>query len=414
MAAGEPKIVRCAIYTRQSVVGAGGDPAVGSCAVQRDLCFDFVRSMAWRGWYPMAERFDDEGESGASIDRPALDALVARVEAGAVGRVIVYRLDRLTRKLSDWARLAALFEHFDVGLTVVAGGVHAEGGSLARMQLNMLAVFAELERDMIAERLADARAARKARGERSAGQLPLGYASDPATKQLVVVEAEADVVRWFFDEAAKGLRTSEILSRARSLGLHGKRSEPRAWASRGVLRMLRNPVYAGRRPDGQPAMHEPIVAPELFDRVQSVITARRTRHPTTRAKTDPRTDPFFLRGLLVCERCGKKMTTSTSARRTKRRSAKAPRYYRCRTQRCGGGQVAAGEVETEVLDLLRAPGRSWPASTKAKAAEIAECWDLLWPVHRSAELARVFDTIAWRARTRRLIVKAAAGSFDDH
>jgi len=115
-----PLPVRCGIYTRQSVV-RDGDPAIASCKVQRTKCIEFIRSMAWRGWFVAGEHFDDEGQSGATTDRPGLAKLLRRIEDGAVHRVIVYRLDRLTRRLADWAKLAAVFERHDIGLTVARG-----------------------------------------------------------------------------------------------------------------------------------------------------------------------------------------------------------------------------------------------------------------------------------------------------
>ncbi len=210
--------------------------------------------MAWRGWYPIGERFDDEGYSGATIERPGLERLIARIQDGDIQRVIVYRLDRLTRKLTDWALFARVFERFNVGLTIVHGAIDAEAGSLARLQLNLLATFAELERDMIGERLADARAAKKARGERAAGRVPLGYAADPKTKQLVIVESEAAVVRWFFTAAGSGKSTAELVARANALRLVAKNGKRGEWSARAVLRLLQNPVYAGRRPDGATAL----------------------------------------------------------------------------------------------------------------------------------------------------------------
>lgn len=97
--------MRCAVYTRQSVKRAGDDPAITSCAIQRTLCTEFIRSKTWEFWYPIAERFDDEGESGATLERPGLAKLLQRIEEGDVHRVIVYRVDRLTRKLTDLSRL---------------------------------------------------------------------------------------------------------------------------------------------------------------------------------------------------------------------------------------------------------------------------------------------------------------------
>ncbi len=259
-----------------------------------------------------------------------------------------------------------VFERFNVGLTVVHGAIDAEAGSLARLQLNLLATFAELERDMIGERLADARATKKARGERAAGRVPLGYAADPKTKQLVIVESEATVVRWFFTEAGSGKSTAELVARANALRLIAKNGKRGEWSARSVLRLLQNPVYAGRRPDGAAAVHTALLPVVLYERVQAAIVARKTRATTTRSKVDERDDPFLLRGLLVCEGCGRTMTTSMSTALTKKTAPKAPRYYRGRTDGCDGGQIAASAVEGMVLDALRRPQWNWPDSAKER------------------------------------------------
>ncbi len=398
-------LIRCAVYTRQSVVRAGDDPALASCAVQRTLCTEFIRSLAWRGWYPVGEHFDDEGYSGATIERPGLERLIARGQDGDLQRVIVYRLDRLTRKLTDWALLVRVFERFNVGLTVVHGAIDAEAGSLARLQLNLLATFAELERDMTGERLADARAAKKARGERAAGRVPLGYVTEPRTKQLVIAEEEAAIVRWFFTEAGGGKSTADLVTRANVLRLVAKNGKRGEWSTRAVLRLLQNPVYAGRRPDGAAAVHTALVPAELFERVQNAIAARKTRATTTRSKVDEREDPFLLRGLLICEACGRTMTTSMSTALTKKAAAKAPRYYRCRTDGCDGGQVAAADAEGMILDALRRPQWNWPDSAKERLGQLASTWDALWPQNRRRALAEAFERLTWRSRSRRLLVR---------
>ncbi|MDQ3091567.1 MAG: recombinase family protein [Actinomycetota bacterium] len=185
--------------------------------------------------------------------------------------------------------------------------------------------------------------------------MPIGYAADPQTKQVVIVESEAAVVRWFFTEAGGGKPTADLVTRANALRLVAKNGRRGEWSTRAVLRLLQNPVYAGRRPDGAAAVHTALVPAELFERVQSAISARKTRATTTRSKVDEREDPFLLRGLLVCEACGRAMTTSMSTALTKKTAAKAPRYYRCRTDGCGGGQVAAADAEGMILDALRRP-----------------------------------------------------------
>lgn len=309
----DPRWVRCAVYTRQSVKRSGDDPAVTSCALQRTLCTEFIRNKTWEFWYPIAERFDDEGESGATLERPGLAKLLRRIEAGDVHRVIVYRVDRLTRKLSDLARLASHFERHRVRLTIVHGNIDADAGSLAGLQVNMLATFAEWEREIIRERLADRRGTIKARGERSAGRVPLGYHANPATKQLVIDEKPAATVRWFFREAAKGTTTNDLVKKA-----NRKKLAARNWSSRTELRLLTNQTYAVHRPDGAPGRHDPIVSAEQFSKVQALIDGRRTRVPTKPGERDADEqrviellNPFVLRGLITCGTCEKTMSPSS-------------------------------------------------------------------------------------------------------
>ncbi len=368
--------MRCAVYTRQSVRRAGDDPAVTSCALQRTLRTEFIRNKTSEFCCPVAERFDDEGESGATLERPGLAKLLRRVEEGEVRRVIVYRVDRLTRKLADLARLAELFEQHHIGLTIVSGNIDADAGSLAGLQVNMLATFAEWERDIIRERIADMRGAIKARGERSAGRVPLGYRVDPTTKQLVVDEGAAAAVRWFFSEAAKGTTTNDLVKKANREKLAAK-----IWSSRAVLRLLTNQTYAGQRPDGAPGRHAPIVSAELFLKVQALIDGSRTRVPTkpSARNADERQvialfDPFLLRGLIACGTCGKTMSPSMSeaitpklVKRLQRKPNAVPRFYRCRTAGCTG-QLPALEAEDMVREALDHAPASWSAEDKAKLA----------------------------------------------
>ena len=126
-------LLRCAVYTRPSVARPGDDPALASCAVQRENCLDFIRARSRHGWHALDEHFDDEGYSGANVERPALERLVDLIAARGVDRIVVYRLDRLTRSLVDWARIAAMLRKQNIKLSVVAGGLDTDDGSVARM-----------------------------------------------------------------------------------------------------------------------------------------------------------------------------------------------------------------------------------------------------------------------------------------
>jgi DNA invertase Pin-like site-specific DNA recombinase len=409
----DPRWVRCAVYTRRSVKRPGDDPAVTSCALQRTLCTEFIRSKTWDFWYPIAERFDDEGESGATLERPGLAKLLRRIEDGDIHRVIVYRLDRLTRKLADLARLAELFEQHHIGLTIVSGNIDADAGSLAGLQVNMLATLAEWEREIIRERIADMRGTIKARGERSAGRVPLGYRTDPATKQLVIDEGAAAAVRWFFSEAAKGTTPNDLVKKANRKNLAKK-----SWSSRAVLRLLTNQTYAGHRPDGAPGRHAPIVSAELFSKVQALIDGRRTRAPTKPGERDAEEqkalelfNPFLLRGLITCGTCTRTMSPSMSealtlklVKRLRRNPNAVPRFYRCRTAGCAG-QVPALEIEQVVRDALDHPPETWSAEDKAKLATYAAAFDLMWPINQKRVFGACCAAVVWNRKRDGLDIK---------
>jgi site-specific DNA recombinase len=178
----ERRVIRCAIYTRQSVVRPN-DTDFTSCDAQREACLELVRARAPDGWTALDERFNDVGESGATIERPALTRLLARVAAGGVDRVVVHRLHRLTRSVSDWANLVGTFKRRGTALTIVVGDIHLGDLAMSDLMLNVLGRFAEFEREIIGERLRDARAALRRRGIRNAGRVPFGYSSDPLSHQ---------------------------------------------------------------------------------------------------------------------------------------------------------------------------------------------------------------------------------------
>jgi hypothetical protein len=271
----------------------------------------------------------------------------------------------------------------------------------------LLASFAEMELEMIAERLADARRARNARGERSSGRVPLGYASDPRTRQLVVVPDEARTVRWLFKAAASGKSPSEIAVAANARRLPNKSGKTGTWTPRTVLRILHNPVYVAKRPDGTPAAPPGVIAPEVAAKVATMIESRRSREPAKRTmKIHDLKDPFLLRGLLICDECKKPTTTAMGRGKvTARSAAKAPRYYRCRTLGCSTGEVAVATVESIVDPKLHAHRSMFLPGVREKLRELHERWPLLWPGLRRRALAATFELVAWRARTSQVIVK---------
>jgi DNA invertase Pin-like site-specific DNA recombinase len=402
------RVVRCAIYTRQSVVRPG-DSDFTSCDAQREACREFIRQRADEGWIALSHRFDDEGESGATLIRPALGELLQWVEARAVDRVVVHRLDRLTRKVLDWAHLVARFREAGTELSVVTGNLHHGMFAAGDLTLNLSVSFAELEHDIIVARLRDAHAARRSRGLRSAGRIPFGYMSDPVTRQLVIHPEEAASVARIFEMAAEGVMPATIAAWLNERGLRTKRLGSvggHPWSARAVLRVLGNQSYLGQIGD-VPNSHEAIVDAELFERARTATQQRRTREPSRRS---PHHGPFFLRGLLRCSLCGRIMTTSSSRvllppRELDDSTHEPPRYYRCRgPEACPGSQVSAQYIEGRDLGWLCQPPRSVTGIAADVLAEYRSLWDLLFPRFKRQVIGQIVRHIRWHGRSKRLTI----------
>lgn len=305
----EQRPTRCAIYTRQSVARPNED--FTSCDAQRDVCLARIRANAFQGWLALEERFDDLGESGATMERPALQRLLDRVAAREVERVVVHRLDRLVRSMRDWTEIVATFKRYGTALTIVAGDLHLGDLAMSDMVLNMLASFAEFERELIGERLRDARASLRSRGIRNAGRVPFGYSADELSRQLVVRPEQAQAVKRMFEMAAAGAAPSSIADWINSLGHDDRRvlDDRQSWSAKAVLRILSNPVYLGQMGAVADA-HDAIVDEEVFDKAREAVEARRTRAPGRRPVDGD--DPFLLRRLLRCVQCSRLMTTSSA------------------------------------------------------------------------------------------------------
>src|SRR5438067_12165377 len=211
------KLARCAIYTRKSSEH-NLDLAFSSLHAQREACEAYIKSQAHEGWRLIPARYDDGAFSGASLDRPALQQLLADVRAGKIDSVLVYKVDRLTRSLADFAKLIELFDAQDVSFVSVTQSFNTSS-SMGRLTLNVLLSFAQFERELIGERVRDKIAASKRKGIWVGGPVPLGYAA--MDKKIVVVPAEAEVVRIIF---ARYLQLGSIRTVGEELDRQGIRS----------------------------------------------------------------------------------------------------------------------------------------------------------------------------------------------
>lgn len=292
----KPRALRCAVYTRKSS-DEGLDQAFNSLDAQREACAAYVASQVHEGWKLVAPHYDDGGYSGGNMDRPALQHLLADIGAGKIDVVVVYKIDRLTRSLADFARMVELFDKHQVSFVSVTQSFNTTS-SMGRLTLNVLLSFAQFEREVTGERIRDKIAASKAKGMWMGGLPPLGY-DIPADKSrtLVVNEGEAATVRLIFDaylrlgsvNALEIWLTAEGHCSKRYTSRSGKVSGGVPFNRGALYHLLRNPIYRGLiRHKGKvhPGQHPPILDSELFDKVQATFEAKRRRHasrPTLQA-----------------------------------------------------------------------------------------------------------------------------------
>jgi len=399
---------RFAIYTRQSTEPRDG---LSSCEAQFQTCMDFAQAESRSGAAWIGERFDDEGVSGRTLDRPGLHRLRGCVRTGDIDVVYVVAMDRLSRTLRD---VVVLFDEIEsAGVSVrLVHQPELSSGPESRLLRHILASFAEFEREMIASRIAETRAYQKRHGRRLAGPPPYGYDADSETKQLVPNRAEARRVRAIFRRAARGQSPVEI---ARALDQMGWRTKARLakrsgeivgggrWTARQVIETLRNPVYVGMFADAgstRPGCHRAIVDEALFDAAQHELDARRTSDTTIRVGM-----PFPLRGKVICPGCRRPLCTYVV---THRRGPTIVnyRYYRCRSTAsgrppCRGIQVPAGEIEAAVREMLEEP-TAWrqPRSSgeSVDAERLAVAWRSLDEMAQDGLLPHLVKQILLRRR----------------
>src|SRR5258708_2638459 len=191
---GEPKRLRCAIYTRKSTEH-GLELEFNSLDAQRDACEAYIKSQASQGWRALPQHYDDPAYSGGNLDRPALQQLLKDIDAGRIDVIVVYKIDRLTRSLADFAKLVEAFDAKSISFVAVTQQFNTTT-SMGRLTLNVLLSFAQFERELSSERVRDKVAASRRKGKWTGGTVPLGY--DAKDKKLVINKAEAETVRYIF------------------------------------------------------------------------------------------------------------------------------------------------------------------------------------------------------------------------
>ena len=267
--------LRCAAYTRKSSE-EGLEQDFNSLDAQREACEAYIRSQAGEGWRLIQTRYDDGGLSGGTLERPALARLLSDVQARKVDTIVVYKVDRLTRSLSDFAKIVDVLDARDVSFVSVTQQFNTTT-SMGRLTLNMLLSFAQFEREVTGERIRDKIAASKRKGLWMGGYAPLGY--EPNGRTLAIVEPEAETVRTLFRLYLELGSVRRVRDQAKQLGLvtklrrdAGGRMHGGRPMSRGhIYHLLRNPIYAGRighKGESFEGQHPAIIEPQRWDEVQ--------------------------------------------------------------------------------------------------------------------------------------------------
>lgn len=272
--------IRCAIYTRKSTE-EGLDQDFNSLEAQREACKAYINSQEHEGWRCDPARYDDGGFSGGTMERPALKQLMEAIRARQIDRIVVYKIDRLTRSLADFAKLVEELDAAGASFVSVTQSFNT-ATSMGRLTLNVLLSFAQFEREVTAERIRDKIAASKAKGMWMGGRIPTGY--DAANRTLTVNHAEAKTIRRLFALYLELGNVPQVETRARSEGLTTKHYQTKRgkWLggrpfTRGMIyHVLNNPIYIGRiahKGTSYLGQHRPIIDQHIWDEVQKRLAS---------------------------------------------------------------------------------------------------------------------------------------------
>jgi site-specific DNA recombinase len=361
-AAGAP--VRCAIYTRKST-DEGLSQEFNSLDAQRESAEAYITSQRHEGWVALPAHYDDGGFTGGNLERPGLQRLLADIEVGEVDAVVVYKVDRLSRSLLDFARLMEVFEKHGVSFVSVTQSFNSTS-SLGRLTLNILLSFAQFEREIIAERTRDKMSAARRKGKWTGGSPVLGYDVDPRGGRLMVNEGEAGRVRAIFDLYLEHRSVIAVVREVNNRGWttkrwttkDGREHPGRPMGKGDVYKILTNILYTGQvnhKGTIYPGEHAAIIDPAVFQEVNE----RLAENGTTGGKEIRNKYGALLRGLLHCDACGTAMHHTYTAKAGRRY-----RYYVCATAQqrgwdaCPSRSLSAQQIEDSVVERVRELARN--------------------------------------------------------
>jgi len=349
----------CAIYKRKSTE-EGLDQNFNSLDAQRDACENYIASQKSEGWLMARERYDDGGFSGGNMERPGLKKLLEDVRSGMVDIIVVYKIDRLSRSLADFAKLVEIFDEHKVTFVSVTQAFNTTT-SMGRLTLNILLSFAQFERELAGERVRDKIAASRQRGIWMGGMPPLGY--DVADRKLVPNVEEAKIVREMFTRFAAMPSMATLVRDMRARGVTSKswitgkgiERQGKLITKGYVYKVFKNPVYIGMTAyKGQqyPGEHSAIIDQEVWDTVQELLKAG-DKHVKGGCGMRETKAPSMLRGLIFSPE-GRAFTPGWTSK-----GPKQYRYYintnaiKLGKEACEVRRVPAGEIEGVVIEQLR-------------------------------------------------------------
>jgi site-specific DNA recombinase len=358
----ESRTIRCAVYTRKSTED-GLEQEFNSLDAQRESAEAYIKSQASEGWVLIPDMYDDGGFTGGNMDRPGLARLMADIEAGKVDCVVVYKVDRLSRSLLDFARMMSLFDQHKIAFVSVTQQFNT-ANSMGRLMLNVLLSFAQFEREIISERTRDKIAATRRKGKWTGGMPLLGYDVEQPGSKLVVNETEATQVRQIYELYLEHRTLLNVVKMLTDRGWCNKRWTTRKGTHRGGLpftktslhKLLTNPTYLGKvkyKRELHDGEHEAIIDQEVFQRVQTLLI----QNSVGGGGSVRNSFGAVLKGLLRCRCCDAAMVPSITKKGDRRY-----RYYVCsKAQKfgwhtCKSKSVPAAEMERFVIDQIRSLG----------------------------------------------------------
>ena len=382
--------VRCAIYTRKST-DEGLDMDFNSLDAQREACENYIRSQVAKQWQILPERYDDGGFSGGNTNRPGLQKLLDDCKAGKVDIIVIYKLDRLSRSLCDFAELSKLFDEYHVNFCSVTQEFNTST-SIGRMMLNILMTFAEFERSIVTERIRDKMAATRRKGDWVGGTVPCGYKVE--NKKLVLVPERAEVVKRVFKRFVEIQSPKQIAYELNQEGI--LTNQGKEWSVHHIYRMLNNYTYLGKifyKGEIFDGKQERIISDKLWERTQEIL---QSDAPVKDHKGKIET-LAPLKGLLYCGHCGCRMGPTYA-----KKGDAMYTYYLCTKDSkrsksiCPVNRITGGEIESAVLlhvkKILTTPTivNQLAQALKTPGKDIGELlnkltplWDEMFPAERN-------------------------------